>query len=44
MPDAQAGFRKGKVTSAPIVNVHWLLEHSKEFQKKNICALWITVQ
>ena len=33
LPDAQAGFRKGRGTRDQIVNIHWIIEKAKEFQK-----------
>ena len=33
LPDLQAGFRKGKGTRNQIVNIHWIIEKSREFQK-----------
>ena len=33
LPDVQAGFRKGKGTRDQIVNIHWIIEKSREFQK-----------
>ena len=33
LPDVQAGFRKGRGTRDQIVNIHWLIEKTKEFQK-----------
>ena len=33
LPDAQAGFRKGRGTRDQIVNIHWILEKAREFQK-----------
>ena len=33
IPDAQAGFRKGRVTRDQIANIHWIIEISREFQK-----------
>ena len=33
LPDAQAGFRKGKGTRDQIANIHWIIEKAKEFQK-----------
>ena len=33
LPDAQAGFRKGRVTRDQIVNIHWIMEKAREFQK-----------
>ena len=38
LPDAQAGFRKGKGTRNQIVNIHWIMEKAREFQK-NICFI-----
>ena len=39
LPDVQAGFRKGRGTRDPIVNIHWIMEKAREFQKKSISAL-----
>ena len=36
--DAQAGFRKGRETRDQIVNIHWVIEKAREFQK-NICFI-----
>ena len=33
LPDFQAGFRKGRETRDQIVNIHWIIEKAKEFQK-----------
>ena len=33
LPDAQAGFRKGRGTRDQIANIHWIIEKAKEFQK-----------
>ena len=33
LPDVQAGFRKGKRTRDQIVNIHWIIEKAREFQK-----------
>ena len=30
-PDGQAGFRKGRETRDQIVNVHWIMEKTREF-------------
>jgi len=35
-PNVQAGFRKGRGTRDQIVNIRWIIEKAKEFQK-NIC-------
>ena len=32
-PDIQAGFLKGRGTRDQIVNIHWIIEKAKEFQK-----------
>ena len=33
LPDAQAGFRKGRGTRDQIANICWIIEKAKEFQK-----------
>ena len=33
LPDAQAGFRKGRGTRDQIANVCWIIEEAREFQK-----------
>ena len=33
LPDAQAGFRKGRGTRDQIANIHWIIEKATEFQK-----------
>ena len=33
LPDVQAGFRKGRGTKDQIVNICWIIEKAKEFQK-----------
>ena len=33
LPDIQAGFRKGRRTRDEIVNIHWIIEKAREFQK-----------
>ena len=32
VPDAQAGFRKGRGTRDQIANIHWITEKAIEFQ------------
>ena len=32
-PDVQAGFRKGRGTRGQIVNICWIMEKAREFQK-----------
>ena len=36
--DVQAGFRKGRGTRDQIVNICWIIEKAREFQK-NICFI-----
>ena len=36
LPDAQAGFRKGRGTRDQIANIHWIMEKAREFQKTSI--------
>ena len=38
LPNAQAGFRKGRGTRDQIANSHWIIEKARKFQR-NIC--WI---
>ena len=38
LPDVQAGFRKGKGIRDQIVNINWIIEKAREFQK-NICFI-----
>ena len=33
IPDAQAGFRKGRGTRDQTANAHWIIEKAREFQK-----------
>ena len=33
IPDAQAGFRKGRGARAQIANICWIIEKAGEFQK-----------
>ena len=33
LPDVQAGFQKGRGTRDQIVNIHWIIEKAREFQK-----------
>ena len=35
LPDAQAGFRKGRGTKDQFANICWIMEKATEFQKKN---------
>ena len=38
--DVQADFRKGRETRVQIVNIRWIIEKAREFQK-NICFCFI---
>ena len=40
LPHGQAGFRKGRGTTDQIVNICWIIEKAREFQK-NICFCFI---
>ena len=33
LPDAQAGFRKGRRTRDQLANIHWIIKKAREFQK-----------
>ena len=33
LPDAQAGFRKGRGTRDQIANIHWIMEKTREFHR-----------
>ena len=33
LPDAQAGFRKGRRNEDQIANIRWIIEKAREFQK-----------
>ena len=33
LPDAQAGFRKGRGTRDQIANIRWIIVKAREFQK-----------
>ena len=33
LPDVQAGFRKGRGTRDQTVNIPWIIEKAREFQK-----------
>ena len=38
IPDVQAGFGKGRGTRDQTVNIHWITEKAREFQR-NICLI-----
>ena len=33
LPDVRAGFRKGRGTRDQIVNIHWIIDKARKFQK-----------
>ena len=37
LPDVQAGFRKGRGTRDQIVNIRWIIEKTREYQKNIYC-------
>ena len=39
VPDVQARFRKGRETRDQIVNIHWIIEKAREFQKNIFCFI-----
>ena len=42
LPDVQAGFKKGRGIRDQIVNVHWIIEKAREFQKKASTSALLT--
>ena len=40
IPDVQAGFRKGRGTRDQMANICWIIEKTKEFQKKHLLLLY----
>ena len=42
LPDVQAGFRKGRGTRDQIANIHWIIQKSKQFQKKKSTSALLT--
>ena len=43
LPDVQAGFRKGRGTRHQIVNIHWIIEKARQFQKKTSISVLLTM-
>ena len=41
LPDVQAGFRKGRGTRDQIVNISWIIEKVREFQKNMFLLYWL---
>jgi len=39
LPDAQAGFRKGRGTRDQIASIRWIMEKARESRKTSISAL-----
>ena len=42
LPDAQAGFRKGRGTRDQIANICWIIEKAREFQKNTSASALLT--
>ena len=42
IPDVQAGYRKGRGTRDQIVNICWIIEKAREFQKKKSTSASLT--
>ena len=42
LPNAQAGFRKGRGTRDQIANIRWIIEKVREFQKKTSTSALLT--
>ena len=43
LPDVQAGFRKGRRARDQTVNIHWIMEKAREFQKKTSISALLTM-
>ena len=43
LPDVQAGFRKGRGTRDQIANIRWIIEKTREFQKKHLFSALLTM-
>ena len=41
LPDVKTGFRTGRGTRDKIVNIRWIIEKAREFQKKTFASLTI---
>ena len=39
LPHVQGGFRKGRGTRDQFVNIHWIIEKAKYFQKNIYCFI-----
>ena len=42
LSDVQTGFKKGRGTRDPIANIHWIIQKSKQFQKKKSTSALLT--
>ena len=42
LPDAQAGFRKGRGTRDQIANIHWIIKKQESSRKTSTSALFTT--
>ena len=40
LPDVQARFRKGRETRDQVANICWIIEKTREFQKKHLFLLY----
>ena len=43
LPYVQVGFIKGRGTKDQIANMHWIIEESREFQKKKSTSVLLTM-
>ena len=43
LPDVQGEFRKERGTRDQIVNIHWIIEKAREFQKKTSTSVSLTM-
>ena len=43
LPDAQPGFRKGRGMRDQIVNIFWIMEKARQFQKKTSTTASLTM-
>ena len=43
LADVQAGFRKARGARDQIANIHWIIEKSREFQKKTSTYASLTI-
>ena len=40
LPDVQVGFRKGRGTTDQNANIYWIIEKTREYQKKHLLLLY----